>query len=258
MLELADVCSGYDTGEVLHGLSFAVAPGSVVAVIGSNGAGKTTTLRVISGLLRCWRGQVTVEGRRLSGGSTGEAVRAGLAHVPEGRQVFANMTVRENLQLGAYLVRNVPPGPQMDLVLDVFPELQPRLGDYAGALSGGQQQMLAIARGLMSDPRYLLLDEPSLGLAPLVINRIFVVIERLRADGRGILLVEQNGAQALALAQQAFLLERGSITLAGSGADLLANPEVVERYLGVGTLTGTLDRQADWTAALSTAIQGGG
>src|SRR5579875_3866835 len=258
MLELVDVCSGYDTGEVLHGLTFSVVAGSLKKKIGSNGAGKSTTLRVISGLLRCRRGQVTVEGRRLSGGSTEEAVRAGLAHVPEGRQVFGNMTVRENLQLGAYLVRNAPLGPRLDFVLDVFPELQSRLGDYAGALSGGQQQMLAIARGLMSDPRYLLLDEPSLGLAPLVIKRIFEVVDRLRADGRGILLVEQNGAQALALAQQAFLLERGSITLSGTGADLLANPEVVERYLGVGTLTGTTDRQVDWTAALATAIQGGG
>ncbi|MGH9057486.1 MAG: ABC transporter ATP-binding protein [Acidimicrobiales bacterium] len=254
MLELLDVRGGYDGEEVLHGLSFSVEPGSVVAVIGSNGAGKTTTLKVISGLLRCRHGKVVVDGRRLSGGSTEEAVKAGVAHVPEGRQVFANMTVRENLLLGGYAARSADSARRLDTVLGVFPELSSRLRDYAGSLSGGQQQMLAISRGLMSDPRYLLLDEPSLGLAPLVTKRIFEVIERLRADGRGILMVEQNGALALGLAQQAFLLEKGAITLTGSGQELLANHEVVERYLGVGRFTGATGSQERWTNALAAAF----
>ena len=254
MLELVDVRSGYDSEEVLHGLSFSVPPGSVVAVVGSNGAGKTTTLKVISGLLGCHHGHVSVDGRRLSGSSTGEAVRAGVAHVPEGRQVFSNMTVRENLVLGAYAARRVSITSRLDAVIDVFPELVPRLGNYAGSLSGGQQQMLVIGRGLMSEPNYLLLDEPSLGLAPLVTKRIFEVVARLRREGKGVLLVEQNGRQALALAQQAFLLERGTITLTGSGEELLADPGVVERYLGVGTSKGSLDRQQDWTAALAGAL----
>jgi branched-chain amino acid transport system ATP-binding protein len=256
MLELADVRAGYESEEVLHGLGFSVPPGSIVAVIGSNGAGKSTTLKVISGLLRCRAGHVAVDGRRLAGGSTDEAVRAGIAHVPEGRQVFTNMSVRENLLLGGYATRRLDTGARLVAVLDVFPELSGRLGHYAGSLSGGQQQMLAIARGLMSDPRYVLLDEPSLGLAPLVTKRIFEVVARLRDEGKGILLVEQNGAQALAVAQQAFLLERGSITLTGTGAELLANAEVVERYLGVGTATGSTARQEEWTAALESALAG--
>ncbi len=256
MLALVDIRAGYDTEEILHGLSFTVPPGDIVAMVGANGAGKSTTLKVISGLLRCRRGRVEVDGRRLAGASTEEAVRAGVAHVPEGRQVFANMTVRENLLLGAHAVRGAAVARRTEAALDVFPELSGRLGDYAGSLSGGQQQMLAIARGMMSAPRYLLLDEPSLGLAPLVTKRIFEVIARLASDGTGILLVEQNGRQALGLAQKAFLLERGTITLSGGGKELLANPEVVERYLGVGTAAAAAGRQAAWTAALVGALSG--
>jgi branched-chain amino acid transport system ATP-binding protein len=253
MLELTGIRAGYESEEILHGLSFSVAPGTIVAVVGVNGAGKSTTLKVISGLLRPRGGTVTVDGRRLGGGSTDEAVRAGVAHVPEGRQVFANMTVRENLLLGAYAVRKAPAS-RLDEALGVFPELSSRLGHYAGSLSGGQQQMLAIARGLMSDPRYLLLDEPSLGLAPQVTERIFNVITTLREAGKGILLVEQNGRLALGVAQQAFLLERGAITLTGTGAELLGNAEVIERYLGVGTATGQASRQQAWTIALGAAL----
>jgi branched-chain amino acid transport system ATP-binding protein len=263
MLELTEVRAGYESEEILHGLSLSVPPATIAAVVGVNGAGKSTTLKVISGLLRPRSGVVTVDGRNLAGGAAGEAVRAGVAHVPEGRQVFANMTVRENLQLGAYAVRHGAPrgrGAQraprerLDEVLGVFPELSARLGHYAGSLSGGQQQMLAIARGLMSDPRYLLLDEPSLGLAPQVTERIFDVIVALRDAGKGILLVEQNGRLALGVAQRAFLLERGTITLTGTGAELLANSEVVERYLGVGTATGESSRQQAWTRDLRTAL----
>jgi branched-chain amino acid transport system ATP-binding protein len=260
MLELTGIRAGYESEEILHGLSFSVSPGTIVAVVGVNGAGKSTTLKVISGLLRPRGGAVTVDGRRLTGGSTDEAVRAGVAHVPEGRQVFANMTVRENLLLGAYAVRKAAARGQsaqrarLDETLSVFPELSPRLGHYAGSLSGGQQQMLAIARGLMSDPLYLLLDEPSLGLAPQVTERIFGVITALRDVGKGILLVEQNGRLALGVAQHAFLLERGTITLTGTGAELLGNAEVIERYLGVGTATGQATRQQAWTRTLSAAL----
>ena len=260
MLELTEIRAGYESEEVLHGLSFSVPPGTIVAVVGVNGAGKSTTLKVISGLLRPRGGAVTVDGRPLAGGSADETVRAGVAHVPEGRQVFANMTVRENLLLGAYAVRRATARAQsahrarIDEQLGIFPELSSRLGHYAGSLSGGQQQMLAIARGLMSDPRYLLLDEPSLGLAPQVTERIFEVITALRDAGKGILLVEQNGRLALGVAQQAFLLERGAVTLSGTGAELLGNAEVIERYLGIGTAVNQDTQQQAWTLALGAAL----
>jgi branched-chain amino acid transport system ATP-binding protein len=183
MLELNGIRAGYGAEEVLHGLSLSVPPAEIVAIVGVNGAGKSTTLKVISGLLRARQGEVIVDGRRLSGGSATEAVRAGIAHVPEGRQVFPNMTVRENLLLGAYAAAKKETGQRIDAVLAAFPEMAPRLGAYAVSLSGGQQQMLAIGRGLMSDPRYLLLDEPSLGLAPQVTRRIFDVIVQLRDAG---------------------------------------------------------------------------
>lgn len=254
MLELTDIRAGYGSEEVLHGLSFTVPPQAIVAVVGVNGAGKSTTLKVISGLLRARHGQVSVDGRRLRGGSTDEAVRAGVVHVPEGRQVFPNLTVRENLLLGAYAAREAGASERIDAALGVFPELEPRLGAYAGSLSGGQQQMLAIARGLMSDPRYLLLDEPSLGLSPQAAKRIFEVIARLARDGKGVLLVEQNGRLALGIAQHALLLERGSITLTGTGAEMLENAEVVERYLGVGTAAADIGRQQEWAQALAAAL----
>jgi branched-chain amino acid transport system ATP-binding protein len=254
MLELTRVKAGYTAQEILHGLSFTVAPGQIVAIVGVNGAGKSTTLKVISGLLTAREGTIAVDDRRLAGGSAAEAVRAGIAHVPEGRQVFPNMTVRENLLLGAYTAGKAEIGRRMDEVMEVFPELTEKLAAYAGSLSGGQQQMMAIGRGLMSDPRYLLLDEPSLGLAPQVTRRIFDVIVRLRGAGKGILLVEQNGRLALEIADHALLLERGTITLTGTGKQLLANAEVVERYLGVGTAQAEADRQQDWTRKLRQAL----
>jgi branched-chain amino acid transport system ATP-binding protein len=254
MLELTGIRAGYDAQEVLHGLSLSVPPGEIVAIVGVNGAGKSTTLKVISGLLRARDGVVTVDGRPLPGGSATEAVRAGIAHVPEGRQVFPNMTVRENLQLGAYEAGKKETGRRIDAVIATLPELAPRLGAYAGSLSGGQQQMLAIGRGLMSDPRYLLLDEPSLGLAPQVTRRVFDVIIQLRDAGKGVLLVEQNGRLALEVAGQAMLLERGAVTLTGTGGELLANADVIERYLGVGTAMAGASRQQEWTRALGEAL----
>ena len=257
MLELTGVRAGYTAQEILHGLSFSVPPEKIVAVVGVNGAGKSTTLKVISGLLAAREGAISVDGRTLFGGRSGgsaEAVKAGIAHVPEGRQVFPNMTVRENLLLGAYTAAKAETARRLDEVMAVFPELTEKLAAYAGSLSGGQQQMMAIGRGLMSDPRYLLLDEPSLGLAPQVTRRIFDVIVRLRDAGKGILLVEQNGRLALEVADHAFLLERGTVTLTGTGKELLDNAEVVERYLGVGSAQAEADRQQDWTRKLRHAL----
>jgi branched-chain amino acid transport system ATP-binding protein len=258
-LEVHDLRAGYEAGEVLHGLTFSVPAGAIVALVGANGAGKSTTLKAVSALLRPTAGRIAVDGEGLSGRSTEEAVRAGLAHVPEGRQIFGNLTVADNLLLGSYATarRGEPLQARLDGALELFPELRTRLDEYAGALSGGQQQMLAIGRGLMSDPRYLLLDEPSVGLAPQVTNRIFEAIERLRDAGKGILLVEQNGRLALAVSEHAHLLEGGSITLSGTGAELLANEEVVERYLGVGTSVGSHARREALATALGEALSAG-
>jgi branched-chain amino acid transport system ATP-binding protein len=259
MLEVRDLRAGYRAGEVLHGLTFSVAPGEIVALVGANGAGKSTTLKAISGVLRPDAGAVTVDGRVLSGRSSEEAVQAGMAHVPEGRQVFSNLSVADNLMLGAYATkrRGEPVEQRLADVLELFPALAERLQRYAGSLSGGEQQMLAIGRGLMSDPRYLLLDEPSVGLAPQVTTRIFEAIERLRDAGKGILLVEQNGRLALAISERAHLLEGGSITLSGTGEELLRNDEVVEHYLGVGTSLGSQPRREALTAALGRALAAG-
>ncbi|HVA99986.1 MAG TPA: ABC transporter ATP-binding protein [Acidimicrobiales bacterium] len=236
MLEVSNLCAGYDAGEVLHGVSFSVEPGSVVAVVGANGAGKSTALMAISGLLKATQGEVRVDGKLMSGASTDEMVRAGVAHVPEGRQVFTNLTVSDNLVLGAYATREAHHvDRRFEEVLEIFPELRSRLRNYAGSLSGGQQQMLAMGRGLMSDPRYLMLDEPSLGLAPQVTERIFEVIGSLAEQGKGILLVEQNGRLALSVAKQAFLIEKGTITMSGTGHEMLADESVIEHYLGVGS-----------------------
>jgi branched-chain amino acid transport system ATP-binding protein len=256
MLEVRDLRAGYEAGEVLHGLTFSVPPGSIVSLVGANGAGKSTTLKAISGLLRPSEGTIAVEGTTLPGGAAQAAVKAGLAHVPEGRQIFGSLTVADNLSLGSYATRRggTPVHRRLESVLELFPELGGRLEEYAGALSGGQQQMLAIGRGLMGDPRYLLLDEPSVGLAPQVTKRIFEAIERLRDAGKGILLVEQNGRLALAVSQRAFLLESGSITISGTGKELLANEEVVERYLGVGASVGGGSRRETLAAALGRAL----
>lgn len=243
MLEVERLRAGYEGADVLHGVSVSVEPSSLVAVIGANGAGKSTLLRAMSGLIRRSAGSVSVDGRRLQFRSEREVVRAGIAHVPEGRQVFANLTVLENLHLGAYAVKDAGEvAARVEDMLGLFPALRSRLRHYAGSLSGGQQQMLAIARGLMGRPKYLLLDEPSLGLAPLVVETIFQVIVELRRRDVGVLLVEQNGWLALSNADRACLLEQGRITLTGTGKELLENPIVVERYLGVGAAIGETER----------------
>ncbi|HET9731431.1 MAG TPA: ABC transporter ATP-binding protein [Acidimicrobiales bacterium] len=257
MLQIENLCGGYDSVDVLHGVCLSVRPGSIVAVIGANGAGKSTLLRAVSGLVVPSSGSVSVDGLPLDFRSGRGIVKAGVAHVPEGRQVFSNMTVTENLRLGAYTVSDHSAvDTEMERVLDLFPVLRSRLDSFAGSLSGGQQQMLAIARGLMAGPRYLLLDEPSLGLAPQVIDSIFAVIAELRARGVGILLVEQNGRLALSLADEGCLLEQGCVTLSGTGRSLLEDPEVVQRYLGVGASMGGGGRQRLLAERLRRALIG--
>ncbi len=217
----------------LHSVSLEVAEGSVAALLGANGAGKTTTLRVISGLLRPTRGSVEFDGKRIDGSNPDRLVRAGIVQVPEGRQIFADLTVRENLMLGGYARRDGGSARQeSQRVFDYFPRLGERLQQRAGTLSGGEQQMLAIGRALMARPRLLLLDEPSLGLAPLLVKEIFRVIGDIRAAGTTVLLVEQNAHMALSVADHAYVLETGRVILADRSAALRQREEVQRAYLG--------------------------
>lgn len=238
MLEIKNLTSGYDGPDVLHGIELELAPGSTTAVIGANGAGKSTLLRTISSLIKTRSGSIVVDGKDLTNAGPAAMVTHGISHVPEGRQVFATMTVAENLDLGAYRTSKSVASERLEKVMEIFPALKERLGNLAGSLSGGQQQMLAIGRGLMAEPKYLLMDEPSLGLAPIVVQTIFDILPNLTKTGMGILLIEQNGQIALSVAHKAVLLERGNITLRGTGKELLKNPEVIERYLGVGNSVG--------------------
>ena len=217
----------------LHSVSLEVAEGSVATLLGANGAGKTTTLRVISGLLRPTRGSVEFDGKRIDGFGPDRLVRAGIVQVPEGRQIFADLTVRENLLLGGYARRDGSSARrESQRVFDYFPRLGERLQQRAGTLSGGEQQMLAIGRALMARPRLLLLDEPSLGLAPLLVKEIFRVIGDIRAAGTTVLLVEQNAHMALSVADHAYVLETGRVILADRSAALRQREEVQRAYLG--------------------------
>ncbi len=237
MLELTDVHVRYGTIRALQGVSLRVDTGELVALIGSNGAGKTTTLRTISGLLRPTRGEMTFEGADIAHAPTDRIVALGISHCPEGRRIFGSLTVAENLRLGS-VSRSDAAGIDADLeaVFELFPLLKDRLGQAGGTLSGGEQQMLAIGRALMSRPRLLLLDEPSLGLAPLMVERIFATIAELKGQGRTILLVEQNVHQALDVADRAYVLETGRITLDGPAEQLRHDPKVEQSYLGVGAV----------------------
>jgi len=233
LLKVNEIEAYYGRACALRSISLEVADGSVVALLGSNGAGKTTTLRVISGLLRPTRGSVEFDGKRIGRSRADQLVRAGIAHVPEGRQIFPELTVRENLRLGAYTRRDAKSVAQdMQRVFDYFPRLRERLEQQAGTLSGGEQQMLAIGRGLMSRPRLLLLDEPSLGLAPLLVKEIFRIISEIRAAGTTVILVEQNAHMALNVADYAFLLEAGRVVLSDPSAALRQREEVKRAYLG--------------------------
>jgi branched-chain amino acid transport system ATP-binding protein len=234
-LELHGVSAGYGVGPVLHDITLTVAPGEILTLIGANGAGKSSLAKTISGLLSPLGGEIVWDGTRIDQLPTAERLRRGIAHVPEGRQLFADMNVAENLAMGATVCAHGRAAPGvLDECLRLFPVLATRMGDIAGNFSGGQQQMLAIARGLMSSPRLLILDEPSLGLAPKLVAEIFDLIKVLRDRGISILLAEQNARAALAIADRGAVIENGRITLAGPAAELLHSPEIAERYLGVG------------------------
>jgi branched-chain amino acid transport system ATP-binding protein len=235
-LSIRGLHAGYGKFAVLRGVDLAVEPGSLVALIGANGAGKSTLLKCVSGLIHPTVGEIHAAGRRIERLAPAAIVRLGLSHVPERRQVFAELSVADNLRLGAYRARlsSGELANRIDETLALFPALASRLADDAAALSGGQQQMLAIARGLMSKPRLLMLDEPSLGLAPALVREIFAALRHLRESGLSILLVEQNARGSLAIADRAYVLDGGRVALEGTGRELLASPEVVRRYLGVG------------------------
>lgn len=232
MLEVKDLNVYYGLIHALHDVSFSVEEGEVVALIGANGAGKTTTLHTITGLLQAKSGSVVFEGQDITRKPGHAIVRLGMSHVPEGRRVFANLTVAENLRMGAYTRPKSEVAASLKEVYEWFPRLEERKNQAAGTLSGGEQQMLAVGRALMSRPKLLLLDEPSLGLAPLVVQDIFKIIQEINRQGVTVLLVEQNANMALKIADLAYVLETGRITLSGTGAELLANEKVKEAYLG--------------------------
>ena len=233
LLEIANLSLGYGKIAAVKEISLSVEEGQVVCLIGANGAGKTTTLRGLSGLLSPRGGEIRFAGEKIGGAKPHRIARAGLIHVPEGRQVFAEMTIADNLKMGGYLISDrALMKRRLDHVLDLFPRLRQRLTQLAGSLSGGEQQMLAIGRALMAEPRLLLLDEPSLGLAPLVVEEIFALIARLKKEGKTILVVEQNAQMALEIADHAYVLESGKMKLSGPAAEVAANPMVLEAYLG--------------------------
>ena len=233
MLEIKDIHTYYGNIHALKGVSLTVSQGEVVTLIGSNGAGKTTTLRTIQGLLRPRQGTVLFEGKPLEALSTEEIVRLGISQSPEGRLIFPRMTVQENLEMGAYL-RNDTLGIKSDMekALNLFPRLRERISQKGGTLSGGEQQMLAIARALMSRPRLLLLDEPSMGLAPMLVSQIFAIVRDINAEGTTILLVEQNARMALSVAHRGYVIQTGQVVVAGTASDLQSNETVRKAYLG--------------------------
>ena len=233
MLKIEDLHVHYGGIQALRGISLEVPDGKIVTLIGANGAGKSTTLRTITGLVKASSGSIQWNGQELLGKSIDKIVSSGIAMSPEGRRVFPDLTVLENLKIGAYLRTGKPEiAEDIQWVYSLFPRLQERSWQLAGTLSGGEQQMLAVGRALMSRPKLLLLDEPSLGLAPLVVQDIFTIIREINRQGVTVLLIEQNANMALKIADLAYVLETGRITLSGSGAELLANEKVKEAYLG--------------------------
>lgn len=233
MLEVNNLVVSYGAIKALKGISFTVEQGEVISLIGSNGAGKTTTLHAVSNLLKKQEGSVIFQGKDITTLSPDKIVRQGLIHVPEGRRVFANLSVKENLEMGAY-IRTDRAGIKKDLdwVFDLFPRLKERLKQVSGTLSGGEQQMLAIGRSLMSRPVLLLLDEPSMGLAPILVDEIFAIIQKISSAGTTILLVEQNAYKALSIANRAYILETGIISKSGDAKDLIKDNAVKAAYLG--------------------------
>jgi branched-chain amino acid transport system ATP-binding protein len=233
LLQVEDLAAGYGATEILRGLSMSVAAGEIVAVLGSNGVGKTTLNMVLSGIVRARRGRVSFLGEDITAASPADIVARGLVHVPEGRKIFPNMTVRENLELGSYRRGKAVRAANLERVFAIFPRLMDRTGQLAGTLSGGEQQMLAIGRGLMAEPKLLILDEPSLGLSPLLVEEMFALVRRIHADGLAVLLVEQNVVQSLEVAARAFILENGTFALQGNAAELAASDDLRRAYLGM-------------------------
>ena len=232
MLYFDKVSTFYGKIQALHDVSVEVRQGEIVTLIGANGAGKSTLLMTLCGSPQASSGSIRYQGEELIGQNTPDIMRRSIAVVPEGRRVFSRLTVEENLVMGGFFTANAEFREQLDKVLQLFPRLQERLSQRAGTMSGGEQQMLAIGRALMSKPKLLLLDEPSLGLAPIIIQQIFGIIEQLREDGVTVFLVEQNANQALKLADRGYVLENGRIVMQGSGHDLLNDPKVRDAYLG--------------------------
>jgi branched-chain amino acid transport system ATP-binding protein len=233
LLAVQDLVAGYGPAPVLHGATLNVAPGEIVALLGSNGAGKSTFNNNVSGLFRAWAGRINFGDDDITASDPAQIVAKGLIQVPEGRRVFPNLSVRENLLLGAYRRGHANRARNFERVLDTFPRLRERLAQAAGTLSGGEQQMLAIGRGLMAEPRLLILDEPSLGLSPLLVEEMFALIERLNKEGLAVLLVEQNVVQSLAIAHRAYVMENGRIVLSGEARTLAGDPELRKAYLGM-------------------------
>lgn len=233
MLKVSDITVGYGAITAVKGLSFEVREGEIVSLIGSNGAGKSTTLRTVSGLMHPKTGEIEFRGEKIGGMPGHEIVARGISHSPEGRRIFPRMTVDENLDLGAYLRKDAAAVKESrERVLDLFPHLRERITQKAGTMSGGEQQMLAVGRALMSEPKLLIMDEPSMGLAPVLVDLIFETIETIRKSGVTILLVEQNALAALRIADYAYVLESGHLKLEGDGSKLAVDPAIAQAYLG--------------------------
>jgi branched-chain amino acid transport system ATP-binding protein len=233
ILAISGLQVGYGATEILRGVDLTVGTGEIVAVLGSNGAGKSTLNRAISGVTRAWRGTIRFENHAIEREAPAAIVARGLIQVPEGRRIFPNLTVRENLDLGAYRRGRERRDYNRDRVFSIFPRLAERQCQHAGTLSGGEQQMLAIGRGLMGEPKLLILDEPSLGLSPLLVEELFALIDNIHAEGIAILLVEQNVVQSLEVAARAYILDNGAFVLQGSVADIRDNPDLKRAYLGM-------------------------
>ena len=233
MLEVKDLVVNYGAIRALKGISFNVEQGEIISLIGSNGAGKTTTLHSISNLIKKQLGSVIFSGEDITNIAPEQIVRRGLIHVPEGRRIFANLTVKENLEMGAYTRKDKAAiKSDMEHVFELFPRLKERIRQISGTLSGGEQQMLAMGRGLMANPKLLLLDEPSMGLAPILVDEIFEIIKKINSDGTTILLVEQNAYKAMSIANRVYILETGSMVSSGKASDMINDPTVKAAYLG--------------------------
>jgi len=233
MLEVRDLHAGYGALRILRGLDMKIEAGEIVAVLGANGVGKTTLNNALTGLVRPTRGSIAWLGEEIAGAPSERIVASGLVQVPEGRKIFPNLTVRENLELGSYRRGKANRARNLERVLDGLPRLRERIGQLAGTLSGGEQQMLATGRGLMAEPKLLILDEPSLGLSPLMVEDMFAMIQRISGEGVTVLLVEQNVVQSLDIAHRAYVLENGAFALSGPARELAADPRLKQAYLGL-------------------------